>query len=131
MTMTDNIAPVVNSFLSFYYQNLGQNRGALAQLYTPQSSLTFEGNTNVGINAIRDKLTSMPFQSIQISIDTTDYQPSIPVNNQSCIVVHVTGKVAIDTEKPQRFSHVFQLVPSGNSYMILNDIFRLHFGVIV
>lgn len=129
--MTDNMASVVTSFLAFYYQNLSQNRTGLAQLYTPQSSLTFEGSTHVGINDIREKLTNMPFQSIQISIDTNDYQPSIPVNNQQCIVVHVTGKVAIDNEKPQRFSHVFQLVPSGNSYMILNDIFRFHFGMMI
>jgi hypothetical protein len=124
-------ASIVTSFLTFYYQNLNQNRASLAQLYTPQSTLTFEGSMHTGVDSIRDKLVNMPFQSMQISIDTSDFQQSIPINNQPSIVVHVTGKVAIDNEKPQRFSHVFQLIPNGPSYMILNDIFRFHFGMLM
>ncbi|CAG8554967.1 9165_t:CDS:2 [Acaulospora colombiana] len=68
---------------------------------------------------------SLPFQRVAHRIASTDAQPSI----SNGIFVVVTGELLVDEEQnPQRFTQAFQLIPEGNTYWVLNDIFRLNYG---
>ncbi|KXN73502.1 nuclear transport factor 2 [Conidiobolus coronatus NRRL 28638] len=120
-----NVEQVAGEFLNYYYNIFDTNRAGLAGLYREQSCLTFEGQAHQGAQNIAEKLVGLPFQNIKHIITTQDVQPSIPGSN--CIIVFVTGQLAIDgEERPMNFSQVFHLVPEGNTYWVFNDIFRLN-----
>jgi hypothetical protein len=88
--------------------------------------LTFEGSQHQGQKGIIEKLSSLPFQSVQHSITTFDAQPGSPNGD---IIVMVTGNLRVDNEENlMRYSQVFHLVPEGNSYYVFNDIFRLNYS---
>eukprot|EP00982_Pelagococcus_subviridis_P016483 31479-Pelagococcus_subviridis.AAC.45 len=79
-----------------------------------------------GVSAILSKIQSLPFQQVKHHVITIDCQPT-PGGG---VIVMVCGNLLVDAEQiPQKFSQVFQLLPSGNgSFYILNDIFRLNIG---
>ena len=80
-----------------------------------------------GTAAILQKLQSLPFQQVKHQVVTIDCQPT-PGGG---VLVMVCGNLLIDQEQmPQKFSQVFQLLPTpdGASYYIFNDIFRLNVG---
>ena len=88
--------------------------------------LSFEGSDVQGSTAILGKLTALPFQRSQHRISTIDAQPSLAPGS---LLVFVTGEILIDEEtNPQRFSQTFQLVQSGDSFWVYNDIFRLNYS---
>ncbi|KAH8146549.1 uncharacterized protein LAJ45_09495 [Morchella importuna] len=92
---------VANEFAKYYYNTFDSDRTRLAPLYRENSMMTFETNQHQGVSPIIEKLTSLPFGK-------------------------VTGELVIDdSEHPQRYSQCFHLVPEGESYYVLNDIFRL------
>ena len=77
-----------------------------------------------GTAAILQKLQSLP-QQVKHQVITIDCQPT-PGGG---VLVMICGNLLVDTEIPQKFSQVFQLLPTGSgSYYIFNDIFRLNIG---
>ncbi|OCH85223.1 NTF2-like protein [Obba rivulosa] len=121
-----DINTVATQFTDFYYTSFDRDRASLGPLYRPESMLTFEGTQHQGTSSIVEKLQSLPFQSVQHKVTTLDAQPS---TNAGAIIVSVTGLLVVDgSENPLQFSQVFQLVPTGGTYFIFNDIFRLNYG---
>jgi len=122
-----DINAIAQQFTDFYYQTFDSNRSGLGPLYRDTSMLTFEGTPTQGVNAIIEKLASLPFQKVQHKVTTRDAQPSSP--SVASIIVNVTGLLVIDdSPNPLQFSQVFHLIPEGGSYYVLNDIFRLNYG---
>ena len=122
--MADPVA-VAKAFTDHYYQTFDTNRPGLATLYQNESMLTFEGQQFMGAQAIVEKLTGLPFQSVQHRVVSLDAQPSM----SGGLVVFVTGQLITDGEsKPLNFSQVFALMNAGGSYVVTNDMFRLNYG---
>lgn len=66
--------------------------------------LTFEGAQHQGVEAILEKLTSLPFQKVKHQIATRDTQPTGDGNS---LVVTVTGALVVDdSPAPLNFSQV-------------------------
>ncbi|EIE85308.1 hypothetical protein G6F46_006479 [Rhizopus delemar] len=121
-----DINAVAEAFVKFYYQTFDSNRAGLSNLYRNESMLTFEGQPVQGMNAIVEKLNSLPFQKVAHQITSCDAQPSGPSGN---IVVTVTGLLVVDdSPNPLMFCQTFQLIAEGASYWVYNDIFRLNFA---
>ena len=92
----------------------------------PLSRMTFEGENHAGQEAIIKKLTNLGFQKVQHEIIKLDSQPN-PFNNG--VITFVTGNLKIDDEpNPLKFAQIFHLAPHNNSYVIINDLFRLNIG---
>ncbi|KAI9433827.1 nuclear transport factor 2 [Lactarius indigo] len=122
-----DINSIAKQFTDFYYTTFDSNRASLAPLYRDTSMLTFEGTQIQGTSQIVEKLTSLPFAKVQHKVTTLDAQPSNPT--VPSLVVSVTGLLVVDdSPNPLQFSQVFQLIPEGGSYYVLNDIFRLNYG---
>ncbi|KAF5386570.1 hypothetical protein D9615_001918 [Tricholomella constricta] len=124
--MTD-INAIAKQFTDFYYTTFDTNRANLNSLYRPESMLSWEGSPIMGVNAIVEKITGLPFAKVQHRVTTLDAQPSSP--SVASLLVSVTGLLVIDdNENPLQFSQIFQLIPDGSSYYVYNDIFRLNYG---
>ncbi|TFK46018.1 nuclear transport factor 2 [Heliocybe sulcata] len=122
-----DINNIAKQFTEFYYSTFDSNRAGLQSLYRDTSMLSFEGQPTQGAAGIAEKLTALPFQRVQHKITTLDAQPSSP--SVASLIVSVTGLLLVDDgENPLQFSQVFQLIPEGGSYYVLNDIFRLNYG---
>ena len=127
-----NFEQVGQAFASHYYNVFDNDRGQLGSLYKDAvSMLNFEHSAErpgqfKGTAAILQKLKSLPFQKVQHQIVTLDCQPT-PGGG---VLVMVCGNLLIDAEQmPQKFSQVFQLLPTGSgSFFIYNDVFRLNVG---
>lgn len=106
--------------------------------------LTFEANQFGGVDAIINKLKELPFQKVEHEVHTLDAQPSNP--GQASLLVLVTGKLKVSClkntslpaaaaytwpgqvdggENTLGFSQAFHLLPEGQTYFVLNDVFRL------
>lgn len=117
---------MAQQFCDFYYQTFDQDRSQLGNLYRQDSMLTFETSQVQGAEAVVEKLKSLPFSKIIHKISTLDAQPASPNGD---ILVMVTGELQFDEETlTQRYSQVFHLIPEGQSYYVLNDIFRLNYS---
>ncbi|KAN0141104.1 hypothetical protein V8E53_000860 [Lactarius tabidus] len=122
-----DINSVAKQFTDFYYTTFDANRGNLAPVYREQSMLTWEGTPIQGVANIVEKLTSLPFSKVIHKVTTLDAQPSSPT--VASLIVSVTGLLLVDDgTNPLQFSQVFQLIPDGSGYFVLNDIFRLNYG---
>jgi hypothetical protein len=123
--MANDPNAVAKAFTDHYYSTFDNNRPALASLYQEQSMLTFEGQQFQGQQSIMDKLSGLPFQSVQHRVVSLDGQPSVGGG----LVVFVTGQLITDGEsKPLNFSQVFCLMNVGGNYVVTNDMFRLNYG---
>ncbi|RKO91347.1 hypothetical protein BDK51DRAFT_25129 [Blyttiomyces helicus] len=117
--MAVNPEEVAKAFVNFYYSTFDSSRPGLAPLYRDNSSLTFEGQQHVGVQAIVGKLSNLPFQQVQHRPSTIDAQFSDP--SVGTILVAVTGQLLVDQEvNPLNFTQVFTLVPSAGSYFVFN-----------
>ncbi|KDQ59639.1 hypothetical protein JAAARDRAFT_175095 [Jaapia argillacea MUCL 33604] len=122
-----DINAVAKQFTDFYYSTFDSGRANLQPLYREGSMLTWEGTPIMGAAAITEKLTGLPFERVVHKITTLDAQPSSPT--MASMIVSVTGLLVVDdSPNPLQFSQVFQLIPEGQSYFVLNDIFRLNYG---
>lgn len=66
--------------------------------------LTFEGTQLQGVEAIVEKLSSLPFQKVEHKVSTRDCQPTGDGNS---LVVIVTGALMVDdSPAPLNFSQV-------------------------
>ncbi|KAG8757996.1 Nuclear transport factor 2 [Serendipita sp. 396] len=116
---------IARQFVEFYYSAFDKDRSQLSSLYSGDSMLTFEDSQFQGSVSIIEKLVGLPFQKVVHSITTLDAQP-LPNNGISILV---TGELMVDDSPlPMRFSQLFNLLPTGSSYYVLNDIFRLNYG---
>lgn len=89
--------------------------------------LTFETSECQGAQSIIEKLVSLPFQRVEHKIATLNAQPA---SANGDVIVLVTGQLLLDEERnAQNYSQVFHLMPEGNGYYVLNDIFRLNYGM--
>jgi len=121
-----DIDALAKQFSDFYYNTFDSDRTLLTNLYRPQSLLTFEASKYEGAQNITEKLVSLPFQKVAHRVSTLDAQPNGMGNGA---IVMVTGELLIDEEtNPQRFSQVFHLAQDGDSFFVLNDIFRLNYS---
>ncbi|KAK1443992.1 nuclear transport factor 2 like protein [Babesia gibsoni] len=109
-------------FVRMYYQLMENDRKSLAAFYNDQSMMTFENTSVSGQQQIMEKLLAHP--SSKYSILTCDCQPS-PNNG---VIAFTMGDVSLDNSPPMKFAHMVQLFPNGNSYFVLNDVFRLCIG---
>lgn len=119
-----NFVNVATEFATWYYKTLdGEDRSGLGVVYRAHSMMTFETNQVQGLEAIKEKITTLPFQKLQHRIATLDAHPS---GESGSIIVLITGQLWIDGgEHPQKYSQCFHLIPEGGTYYVLNDIFRL------
>ncbi|EMR08158.1 hypothetical protein PNEG_03333 [Pneumocystis murina B123] len=124
--MTD-INQLAAQFTDYYYKNFDTNRSQLASLYRSNSMLTFENSQIQGVEKIIQKLMELPFEKVLHKITTIDAQPSMLSGGS--IIVMVTGQLLVDEEQnPQQYSQTFHLIPEGNTFYVLNDIFRLNYS---
>lgn len=66
--------------------------------------LTFEGAQTQGQEAIVEKLSALPFQTVKHQVSTRDCQPTGDGNS---LVVAVTGQLLVDDQQqPLNFSQV-------------------------
>ena len=97
-------------------------RGELAKLYNAeQSFLSFEGQQMQGTAKIMEKINSLTFQSIAHIVTSIDCHPMF----DGGILVNVMGQLKTDNDIPQSFMQNFVLKPSGDSFFIQHDVFRL------
>ena len=111
-------------FWEHYYKTISQNRGDLADLYTDDSMLTYEGDPIKGVQSIMEKLGSLP--ELKYEVITFDAQPSV----NDGILCTIGGNLYIDNgDNPVKFAQTFHLQKGGNfGYYCLNDMFRLNYG---
>lgn len=120
----DNIGKM---FVQQYYQMFDgdiQTRANIANFYSAESLLTFEGMPSYGKVKIAEKLTSLTFQKINHAIEICDCQPT----HDGGVVVLVIGQLKTDDDPPHRFIQTFVLKPANNSYFVQHDLFRLCLG---
>ncbi|XP_020617084.1 nuclear transport factor 2-like [Orbicella faveolata] len=121
--MNPNYKIIGESFVNSYYQLFDTNRAELANFYTADSMMTFEGNQFGGTEAIKKKLVELPFVTVKHVVTTVDCQPTV----QNGVVVYVVGQLKTDNDPPHSFSQCFLLMYNEQlaSYCVLNDMFRL------
>jgi len=97
-------------------------RGQLSALYnSEQSFLSFEGQQMQGTAKIMEKINSLTFQTINHIVTSIDCHPMF----DGGILVNVMGQLKTDNDPPQSFMQNFVLKPSGDSFFIQHDVFRL------
>ena len=63
---------------------------------------------------------------VKHEVKSMDVQPS---TNSNSIIIFVTGGIKIGGDNPLHFCEMFQLMSSGSSYYVHNDVFRLNYGL--
>lgn len=75
----------------------------------------------MGKTKIQEKLQSLTFKSIGHAISNIDAQPTF----DGGIVVQVLGQFKTDDDPPHTFNQCFILKPTGDSFYVEHDIFRI------
>jgi len=83
--------------------------------------MTFEGEQIMGRVKIMEKLQGLTFKTIQHVITTVDSQPTF----DGGVLVVVLGQLKTDEDPPHTFNQVFILKPSGDTFYVEHDTFRL------
>merc|ERR1711907_335814 len=94
--MADPIAqatPVAQQFVAHYYQLFDSDRSQLTPLYTADSSLTFEGETVKGQQAIIQKMSALTFQKCTHDLQTA--RLDVQVTSGNGIFVLCTGQLKV------------------------------------
>lgn len=122
--MNPHYEQIGKAFTEQYY-NLFDNpatRANLSTLYNAEQSLmSFEGQAMQGSVKIMEKIQSLTFQKIAHLVTAVDCQPMF----DGGVLVNVLGQLKTDDDPPQSFVQNFVLKPSGDSYYIQHDAFRL------
>ncbi|KAG2364979.1 nuclear transport factor 2 [Suillus spraguei] len=126
-----DITAIAKNFTEFYYSQFALGRQNLAPLYRTHSMLTWEGKPFQGGPNIVQHLTELPFEKVAHKISTFDAQPSSL--DMSTLLINVTGLLRVrflvdQSHQELQFSQVFVLAKEGESFYVLNDIFRLNLG---
>ncbi|MFJ8870575.1 nuclear transport factor 2 family protein [Streptomyces sp. NPDC102473] len=123
---------IATSFVQSYYSKFDagiSRRVSLADMYRPESILSWESTQSKGGTDILAALSKPDMANVKHDLSTTDAQPS-PGGG---VLVSVTGTLALDdtTANPLRFSEVFNLQPvpdQAGSFFVSNQIFRMVFA---
>ncbi|KAF8509560.1 nuclear transport factor 2 [Gautieria morchelliformis] len=122
-----DINAISKQFTEFYYTTFDSNRASLAPLYRETSMLSWEGSPFQGVSSITEKLVNLPFAKVAHQVSTVDTQPSSATSSD--LVVLVTGRLTVDdSQNPIQFTQLFHLIADGQSFYVLNDVFRLIYG---
>jgi hypothetical protein len=124
MALNPNFDQIGQAFVTQYYSMFDNvaTRGELSKLYNAeQSFLSFEGQQMQGTAKIMEKLNSLTFQKISHIVTSIDCHPMF----DGGILVNVMGQLKTDDDIPQSFMQNFVLKPSGDSFFIQHDVFRL------
>ncbi|KAG9127100.1 vacuolar protein sorting-associated protein 1 [Ceratobasidium sp. 392] len=114
--MADPVA-ITTQFTDFFYGTWQTDRTGLASLYRPTSTLTWEGQTFTGVEAIMEKLKSLPFQKLAFKVETKDPQLS-----SGGMLILTTGQLLVDdSTNPLHFSQLFFLMPEGTSFYVMSS----------
>mmetsp|Transcript_16223 Transcript_16223/g.31407 ORF Transcript_16223/g.31407 Transcript_16223/m.31407 type:complete len:250 (-) Transcript_16223:108-857(-) len=111
---------VANAFVQAFYQAVDSNQQQLGDFFQDVSTLSFEGETVNGKNAIVQKITGLGLPAnVTRRITATDAQNS--ALGSGAILVFITGEWM-----GQQYQEAYQLVPNGpGGYYVHNWIFRL------
>ena len=113
---------IAEAFTAHFYNTFDTDRNGLGNLYCDASLLQFESSPVVmGKDEIVKKLVGLPMQTVKHVITTADGQPTV----DGGIIVHVIGQLKTDEDPPHSFSEMFHLKLNGDSFIVLNQIFRL------
>ncbi|PAA94885.1 hypothetical protein BOX15_Mlig016108g1, partial [Macrostomum lignano] len=116
-----NFALIGQQFTQAFYATLQTNREQLVNFYYDQAMLTYEGAQLMGKAAIMTKYRSLGFQHISTAITNADYQPV-----ERGVLIAVNGQLRVDdATQPLPFTETFLLRSFGQSFAIVNHIFRL------
>lgn len=117
-------ATLAKQFVEFYYRALDNaDANGLGGLYKDESTLSFEGETLRGRQAIVTKLTSLGLPIGQVSRRHTSIDAQFSCVGSGALVVLVLGEWM-----KQQYQELFQLVPSqpnSGNYYIHNCITRI------
>ena len=124
LTVKMSVDEIGGAFVQHYYQTLDSNPAGLAGLYQATSTLTFEGQSFVGADAIIAKYASLGGVQHNIPQISKDVQAT---PGGAALIIFVTGQlITAGQTNPLLFSHVFHLVATGpGQYFISNELFRL------
>ncbi|CAE6519896.1 unnamed protein product [Rhizoctonia solani] len=101
-------ATITQQLADFYYANLSSNRESLANIYRPDSCLTWEKDQFQGVAAIIEKHKAFP-EGVQFKVVTKDFQLC-----GDKMIVLVTGQLITDPNAPPiHFSQAFGLAADG------------------
>uniref|UniRef100_A0A7S2S5S6 NTF2 domain-containing protein n=1 Tax=Mucochytrium quahogii TaxID=96639 RepID=A0A7S2S5S6_9STRA len=110
---------VGKAFLEAYYAALDKNASNAGNFYQAASTLSFEGKTVNGQQAITQEFAGLGLPpNAQRRITATDAQNSCCGNG--ALLIFCTGEWM-----GHQYQEVFQLVPTGGSYYIHNCICRI------
>lgn len=59
---------IAKQFLDAYYNTMSTNKDQLINFYNAESCMTYEGDSFKGVNAIKEKLASMSYTSVNSSL---------------------------------------------------------------
>ncbi|BFZ19322.1 hypothetical protein BsWGS_22361 [Bradybaena similaris] len=124
--MNPNFDTIGKQFVGQYYVVFDNKdiRSQVAAMYHPTDALlTFEGQQFQGVEAIAEKMKTIPIDNMFRQITTIDCQPTI----DGGVLVNVIGQLKNNAEndKVLGFSQTFVIKPANNSFFIFHDIFRL------
>jgi len=124
MNLNPQYESIGKQFVQQYYAWFDDplQRQKLANLYNAELSLmTFEGQQAQGAVKIMEKFNSLTFQKIQHIITAIDAQPMF----DGGILICVLGQLKSDDDPPHGFTQTFILKPTGDTFFLQHDSFRL------
>ncbi|PON64654.1 Splicing factor-like protein [Trema orientale] len=116
---------VGNAFTQQYYLTLHKSPDVVHKFYVDSSVLSRPGPDGVMTSVstkqgIKEMILSLDFQSYDAQILTADAQYS----HNNGVIVLVTGCLIGNNNERRKFAQTFFLSFQGESYFVLNDVFR-------
>ncbi|EHK23696.1 uncharacterized protein TRIVIDRAFT_186251 [Trichoderma virens Gv29-8] len=122
-----NLEDIAKQFVNGFFTGMSSNIQGLAAVYNAESVLTFESQKFEGVQAILEKLTSLPFKMSGHQLSTLDAQLA-----SGDLLILITGKLKIDEDENlinfvQNFKVSVSQGPGGEitGFTVKNDIFKL------
>ena len=118
-----NLKQLATDFLNAYYNTMMTNRAQLVNYYRENSQMSYEGDLQVGLKQISEKIESLGFQTIQYQFESFDFQQTI---FQNSILIVVNGVLNMDNQNTFKFYETFLLTQDqAGGFFVLNDLFKL------
>jgi len=123
--MDPNFLQIGQQFVNQYYQIFDadvDSREKLRCFYHEEASLmSFEGVQIQGATKIIDKIKGLAFKKIRRMPTAIDCQPTF----DGGVLINVLGQLQMDDDPVHGFIQTFVLKPSGGSFFVQHDMFRL------
>ena len=125
--LEDQATELAGQVSRVYYDSYDRKRHLLKSLYTPDSTVVWNGNCYKGQAAIHEFVMKLP--STHHEINTLDCQPIVTACNpgtDTAILVVCEGKVKLGTDRKRReFSQNFIMSSNADGKLkIVSDCFR-------